>query len=446
MADTDNVVKRIMPHDNVAERSIIGSMLMDADAVSDVSGLLNKEDFYNAQYGILFEAMTTLHGEGKAIDEVILAERLRSMGAPESLYQMNYLGDILAEQLTSANAKDYAKIVREKSLLRQMIRTSETIAKDCYEAQGSVDAIMNDAENSIFNLVQSKSGSRDFPTMQSIVVDVIDEIEEASRKDGRINGLATGFIDLDHQLTGLHKGELILVAARPAMGKTAFVLNIAKNVILKEKVPTVVFSLEMSKESLVTRMIAMDALVDAQGIRTGTLTDDDWDHILESTDRLSRAPLFIDDNSSITIPELRSKCRKLKQTQNLGLVIVDYLQLMNSNRPVESRQQFISEVSRALKGVARELEVPVIALSQLNRAVDSRTDHKPVLADLRESGAIEQDADVVMFIYRDDYYNKEASEKPGIADIIVAKQRNGATGTIELVWQGKYTRFANKEH
>lgn len=431
-----------MPQDRVAERSVIGSMLMDPDAVSDVSGILVKEDFYNAEYGILFEAICSLHEEGKSVDEIILGERLRSMGAPETLYQMSYLGDILAGQQTSVFAMDYAKIVKDKSYLRQMIRTSENIAKDCYEAQGSTDNILDRAEESIFQLVQNKNGNREFVSMQKIVADVIGEIEEAARKDGRINGLPTGFIDLDRKLTGLHKGELIVVAARPAMGKTALVLNIAKHVVKEEKVPTVIFSLEMSKESLVSRLIAMDALVDAQSIRTGDLTDDDWDRIIESTEQIARTPLFIDDNSSITISELRSKCRKLKQKEDIGLIIVDYLQLMNASRPVESRQQFISEVSRALKGLARELGVPVIALSQLNRAVDSRPDHKPVMADLRESGAIEQDADVVMFIYRDEVYNPE-TERPGIAEIIVGKQRSGSTGPIDLVWQGKYTRFAN---
>ena len=442
MAENENSVKRIMPQDRTAERSIIGAMLMDPDAISDVSGILVKEDFYDPQYAILYEAITSLHSEGKSVDEVILAERLRSMGAPETLYQMSYLGDILAQQQTSVFASDYARIVKEKALLRSMIKVSENIAKDCYEAKGSTDNILDQAEESVFRIVQSKHGSREFASMQSIVVDVISEIEEASRKSGKINGLPTGFIDLDHKLTGMHKGELILVAARPAMGKTALVLNIALHVVSREKVPTAIFSLEMSKESLVTRLISMDAQVDAQNLRTGELSDDEWDRIIESTENIARVPLFIDDNSSITIPELRSKCRKLKQTQNIGLIIVDYLQLMNAGHSVESRQQFISEVSRALKGLARELGVPVIALSQLNRAVDSRPDHKPVLADLRESGAIEQDADVVMFIYRDDYYNPE-SERPGIAEIIVAKQRNGSTGPIDLVWQGKYTRFAN---
>ena len=282
--------------------------------------------------------------------------------------------------------------------------------------------------------------------MDKIVVDVIGEIEKAARNDGRINGISTGFIDIDRKLTGLHGGELILVGARPSMGKTAFVLNIALHVLKYEEVPTAIFSLEMSKESLVTRLLAMDAKVDAQNIRTGQLSEKEWDSLIESTETISRVPLFIDDNSNITVSELRSKCRKLKQTENIGLIIVDYLQLMNdSGQRRESRQQFISDVSRAFKGIARELNVPFIALAQLNRAVDSRPDHKPVLADLRESGSIEQDADVVMFIYRDDYYNKEDSKKPGVADINIAKQRNGSVGPVELLWQAQYTKFQNME-
>ena len=445
MADTENSVKRILPHDNNAERSIIGSMLMDPDAISDVSGILIKEDFYNAQYGILFEAIRSLHDEGKSVDEVILAERLRSMGAPEGLYEMSYLGDILAAQTTSVFAVDYANIVREKSLLRQLIRTADNIAKECYEGQGEPGKIIERAEDAVYKVAQSESGNREFASMQSIVVSNINQIEEASKNEGRVNGLPTGFIDLDHKLTGLHKGELILVAARPAMGKTAFVLNIANHVVMKEKTPVVIFSLEMDKESLVSRMLAMNSRVEAQSLRTGQLTDDDWDRIIDAAEELSRVPLFIADDSSVTISELRSKCRKLKQREGIGLVILDYLQLMNASRPVESRQQFISEVSRSLKGLARELGVPVIALSQLNREVDKRTDHKPVLADLRESGAIEQDADVVIFISREDYYDPE-TERKGIATIDVAKQRNGSTGPIDLLWEGKYTQFLNMEH
>ena len=295
----------------------------------------------------------------------------------------------------------------------------------------------------MFALMQKRTGSTDFQPIKNIVVDVIGEIEAASQTKGKINGLRTGFTDLDNMLTGLHGGELLLVAARPSMGKTAFVLNIAHHVAIREEIPVVVFSLEMSREQLVTRLLAVDSMVEARSLKTGDISDNDWTKIIKSADDLAGVNVFIDDNSSITMAELRTKCRKLKQTEGIGLIIIDYLQLMSSNGKVESRQLFISEVSRSLKALARELNVPVIALSQLNRAVDSRPDHRPVLADLRESGAIEQDADVVMFIYRDDYYNPDTTEKPGVAEIIVAKQRNGATGPVELAWLSKYTKFAN---
>lgn len=438
----ETIIKRIPPHDNNAERSVIGSMLIDRDAISEVSAMLTKEDFYNTEFGILFDAMVELYNEGKPVDEVILGEKLKTKGAPEAIYNMTYLGEILANTATGAFAKSYAEIVKDKSYLRKMIKLSDDVLRDSYEGKETVDKIMESAESNIFKLMQSRTGATDFVPVRNILVDVIGEIEAASRAKGQINGLRTGFTDLDNMLTGLHGGELILIAARPAMGKTAFVLNIAHHVSMKEQVPIVLFSLEMSREQLVTRLVAVDSMVEAKSLKTGDLTDNDWGKIIETADNMANAPIFIDDNSAITMPELRSKCRKLKQTEGIGLIIIDYLQLMSATGKVESRQQFISEVSRSLKTLARELNVPVIALSQLNRAVDSRTDHRPVLADLRESGAIEQDADVVMFIYRDDYYN-DASEKPGIAEIIVAKQRNGSTGPVDLAWISRYTKFAN---
>ena len=295
----------------------------------------------------------------------------------------------------------------------------------------------------MFQLMQKRTGATDFVPIRNILVNVIGEIEAATKNKGKINGLRTGFTDLDNMLTGLHGGELILIAARPAMGKTAFVLNIAHHVAMKEEVPVVLFSLEMSREQLVTRLVAVDSMVEAKKLKTGELNDMDWTKIIETADNMANAGVFIDDNSSINMAQLRSKCRKLKMTEGIGLIIIDYLQLMSSSEKVESRQLFISEVSRSLKSLARELNVPVIALSQLNRAVDSRPDHRPVLADLRESGAIEQDADVVMFIYRDDYYNPDTTEKPGVAEIIVAKQRNGSTGPVDLAWISRYTKFAN---
>ncbi|SNU07071.1 replicative DNA helicase [Lachnospiraceae bacterium] len=442
MAD-ENTIKRIPPHDMNAERSVIGSMLMDRDAISEVSAILTKEDFYNTQYGIIFDAMVDLYNEGKPVDEIILGEKLREKGAPEDICSLGFLGEILANVPTAAFAKDYAGIVKDKAYLRRLIKLADSISARSYEGLEGVDRIMESAESDMFALMQKRTGSTDFQPIKNIVVDVIGEIEAASQTKGKINGLRTGFTDLDNMLTGLHGGELLLVAARPSMGKTAFVLNIAHHVAIREEIPVVVFSLEMSREQLVTRLLAVDSMVEARSLKTGDISDNDWTKIIKSADDLAGVNVFIDDNSSITMAELRTKCRKLKQTEGIGLIIIDYLQLMSSNGKVESRQLFISEVSRSLKALARELNVPVIALSQLNRAVDSRPDHRPVLADLRESGAIEQDADVVMFIYRDDYYNPDTTEKPGVAEIIVAKQRNGATGPVELAWLSKYTKFAN---
>ncbi|MBR6404340.1 MAG: replicative DNA helicase [Eubacterium sp.] len=439
----ENVIKRIPPHDNNAERSVIGSMLMDRDAISEVNGILEKEDFYNTQFGILYEAIVGLFNEGKPVDEVILGEKLREMGAPDEICGLSYLSEIYASVPTAAFVKSYAAIVKDKSYLRKLIKLSDGVINRSYEGSDPVDTILESAETDMFQLMQKRTGATDFVPIRNILVNVIGEIEAATKNKGKINGLRTGFTDLDNMLTGLHGGELILIAARPAMGKTAFVLNIAHHVSMKERVPVVLFSLEMSREQLVTRLVAVDSMVEAKKLKTGELNDNDWTKIIETADNMATASVFIDDNSSINMAQLRSKCRKLKQTEGIGLIIIDYLQLMSSSEKVESRQLFISEVSRSLKSLARELNVPVIALSQLNRAVDSRPDHRPVLADLRESGAIEQDADVVMFIYRDDYYNPDTTEKPGVAEIIVAKQRNGSTGPVDLAWISRYTKFAN---
>ena len=417
----DAYIRKKQPYNMEAEQSVIGSMLMDRDAIATVNDMLTKDDFYNAQYGLLFEHMSALFKEGKPVDIVTLSNRLKENNVSEEIAGMKYIGDILDSVPTSANAKYYAQIVADKSLLRKMIKLNEDIEKDCYLDTDDVDGLLEKAEQGVFQLIKERNGGSDFTQIDKIIIDVIDQIEAASKMNTRVTGIPTGFIDLDNMLTGLHGSELILVAARPAMGKTAFVLNIAHEVAVKKKKTTAIFSLEMSKEQLVTRMIAMDSLVNSQKIMTGQLAEDEWDKIADSTETIAEAPLFIDDNSAITIADLRSKCRKLKQNNDLSLIIIDYLQLMSTTKHVESRQQFISDMSRSLKVLARELDVPVIALSQLNRAVDSRPDHKPVLADLRESGAIEQDADVVMFIYRDDYYNPD-TEKKGIADIIIAKQ------------------------
>ena len=441
----DAFARKKLPYNLDAEKSVIGSMLMDRDAIVEASDMLTKEDFYYGQYGILFENMVELFKEGKAVDLVTLKNKLEENNVPDEVISTKSIAEILETVPTSVNAKHYAEIVADKSILRKMIKLCEEVEKDCYLDSEGVEQLLEQAESGVFNLIKERNGSSKFVGIDRIVMNVIEQIEEASRKNTRVTGIPTGFIDLDNMLTGLHGSEFILVAARPAMGETAFVLNIAHHVAVRKGIATAIFNLEMSKEQLVTRMIAMDSLVDSQKVQTGQLAEDDWDQVLASAESIAAAPLYIEDSSALTISELRSKCRQLKSKNNLGLIIIDYLQLMSTTGRVESRQQFVSDMSRSLKMLARELDVPIIALSQLNREVDKRPDHKPVLADLRESGSIEQDADVVMFIYRDDYYNPD-TDKKGISEIIIAKQRKGATGSVDLVWLQEYTKFANKEH
>ena len=440
----ENFIKRIQPHSEEAERSVLGSMLMDRDAIVEAEDILTKEDFYQRQYGIVFEAMVELYREGKAVDLITLQNKLKEKEVPEELMSLDFFRDLVEVVPTAANIGQYAKIVHDKATLRALIKVTENIGNECYLGKEDTEAILEKTEKDIFGLLQNRNRMSDFVPIQQIVLNSLSAIEEASKTKGRVTGVATGFTELDYKLTGLHPAELILVAARPAMGKTAFVLNIAQYAAFKDNHAVAMFSLEMSKEQLVTRMMAMEAMVDSQSIRTGDLQETDWEKIMESAGTIGRSPLIIDDTPGITIAELRSKCRRYKQTHGLDLIIIDYLQLMSGGKRSESRQQEISEISRSLKALAREMNAPVIALSQLSRRVEERKPAKPMLSDLRESGSIEQDADVVMFIYRDEYYNED-SEKKGIAEIIVDKQRNGSTGSVELVWLGQYTKFGNKE-
>ena len=437
-------IKKVQPNSPEAEKSVIGSMLMDRDAIIEVADVLVKEDFYQNTNGILYEAMVELYREGKPVDLITLQNKLKEKQVPESIQSLDYIRELVEAVPTSANAKQYAGIVREKSILRKLIKVTEKITADCYLGKDEFSTILEETEKDVFHLLQNASGREDFVPIRDVVLNTLDQIEEASKNKGKITGIPTGFTDLDYKLTGLHPSQLLIVAARPAMGKTAFVLNIAQHVAFRQNVPVAIFSLEMSKEQLVTRLMSMEAMIDSQLIRTGELEDQDWEKLMESAAVIGHSPLIIDDTPGLTIAEIRSKCRRYKQAQGVGLVIIDYLQLMAGNGKSESRQQELSEISRSLKALAREIDAPIIALSQLNRAVDSRTDHKPVLSDLRESGSIEQDADVIMFIYRDDYYNPD-TEKKNLAEIIVAKQRSGSTGSIELAWLGQYTKFANKE-
>ena len=435
--------KRVLPHSPEAEQSVIGSMLMDREAIMAASEIIDSADFYQHQYGILFETMLELYNEGTPVDLITLQDRLREKDVPPEISSLEFAKDLLSSVYTSTNVRQYAQIVYEKSILRKLIKESEETANICYLGKERVDDIMEDTEKRIFSLLQ-KRNTGDFVPIKDVVLNALDKIELASKNRGSVTGIPTGFIDLDYKTSGMQPSDLILIAARPSMGKTAFVLNIAQHMAFKNDVTAAIFSLEMSKEQLVNRLFSLESKVDSQSIRTGNLSDDDWAKLIESAGIIGKSNLIIDDTPGISVSELRSKCRKYKLEHNLGIIIIDYLQLMTGSKRSDSRQQEISDISRSLKEVARELSVPVIALSQLSRAVEQRPDHRPMLSDLRESGAIEQDADVVMFIYRDDYYNKD-SEKKNIAEIIIAKQRNGPIGTVELVWLPNYTKFANMQ-
>ena len=435
------LMKRILPHSTEAEQSVIGSMIMSRDAIIEASEIITGADFYQQQYGIVFEAMIELNDEGKAVDLVTLQERLKEKDLPPEISSMEFVRDLLSAVPTSANVKYYAEIVAEKSMLRKLIKTTEEISNACYLGKEKTQDILETTEKKIFDLVQNR-GSQEFVPIRQVVLNAIEKIEKASRNQGSVTGIPTGFIDLDYKTSGFQPSDLILVAARPSMGKTAFVLNIAQYMAFRNDVTAAIFSLEMSKEQLVNRLLALESKVDSQNILTGNLEDEEWAKLIEGANIIGNSHLIIDDKPGISISELRSKCRKYKMEHNLGIIFIDYLQLMTGSGRSESRQQEISEISRSLKALARELNVPVVALSQLSRAVEQRPDHRPMLSDLRESGAIEQDADVVMFIYRDDYYNKD-SENKNIAEIIIAKQRNGPIGTVNLVWMPNYTKFVN---
>lgn len=435
------LIKRILPHSLEAEQSVIGSMLMDKEAILVASEILHPDDFYGKQYGILFEAMVELYNEGKAADLVTVQNRLKEKDAPPEISSMEYVRDLIMSVPTSANIKYYANIVADKALLRRLIRINEDIANACYAGKETTEFILEDTEKRIFDVVQRRN-TGDFVPISEVVMNALEKINIASQTKGNVTGIATGFMDLDYKTAGLQPSDLILVAARPSMGKTAFVLNIAQYVCFKLGISAAIFSLEMSKEQLVNRLLSLESFVNSQAIRTGNMTDSDWDAIVEGAGIVGNSNLVIDDTPGISISELRSKCRKYKLEHGLQLVMIDYLQLMSGSGRSDSRQQEISEISRSLKSLARELNVPIIALSQLSRAVEQRENHRPVLSDLRESGAIEQDADVVMFLYRDDYYNHDTAKK-NIAEVIIAKQRNGPIGTIELSWVPDYTKFAN---
>lgn len=440
----ENVIKRMLPHSMEAEQCVIGSMIMDREAIVVASELITGDDFYNRQYGILYETMVELNDAGSPVDLVTLQNKLKEKDVPPEVSSLEFVRDLITAVPTSANIKYYANIVAEKATLRRLIRLNEEIANTCYAGKESLEYILDDTEKKVFQLVQ-KRNTDDFVPVRQIVMNAMDRIEMAAKNKGNVTGIPTGFIDLDYRTAGLQPSDLILVAARPSMGKTAFELNLAQYMAFRKNMTVALFSLEMSKEQLVNRMFSQESSVDAQKLRTGQLNDQEWERLIESAGTIGKSNLIIDDTPGISIAELRSKCRKYKLEHNMAIVMIDYLQLMSGGGRTESRQQEISEISRSLKALARELNVPVVALSQLSRAVEQRPDHRPMLSDLRESGAIEQDADVVMFLYRDDYYNHDSPEA-GISEVIIAKQRNGPIGTVKLAWLPEYTRFANLEH
>lgn len=436
------IIKRTMPHSREAEQSVIGSMIMDREAILIASEMLTGEDFYQRQFGIVFEAMVELFNQNEPVDLVTLQDRLRAKEVPEEISSMEFIRDILEKLPTSTNVKYYAKIVAEKSTLRKLIRVNDEISNLCYGGVESLEEVLEQTEKKVFDLVQRRNAG-EFVPIKQVVLNAIQKIEIASRTRGNVTGIATGFKDLDYQTSGFQPSDLILIAARPSMGKTAFVLNIAQYMAFHNNETVAIFSLEMSKEQLVNRLLSMESGVDAQKLRNGNLTDNDWERLVEGAEGVARSNLIIDDTPGISLSELRSKCRKYKLEHHLGVVMIDYLQLMTGGgRSSESRQQEVSDISRGLKSLARELNVPVVALSQLSRAVEQRPDHRPMLSDLRDSGAIEQDADMVMFLYRDAYYNKD-SEMKNLAEVIVAKQRNGPIGTINLLWMPEFTAFKN---
>ena len=438
----DALIKRVLPHSIEAEQSVIGSMLMDRDAIIAASEIVAAADFYQHQYGVMFEAMLELFNENKPVDLVTVQNRLKAKDVPPEVSSLDFVRDIITTVPTSANVKSYANIVRDKAVLRRLIKINEEIANTCYAGKETLENILAVTEKTIFDLIQNR-GSREFVPIRQVAMNVLEKIEEASKNQGSVTGLPTGFVDLDYKTSGLQPSDFILIAARPSMGKTAFVLNLVDHISVRKGLPCMIFSLEMSKEQLVNRMLSMESNVDSQKLRTGTLSDTDWDAVVEGIGIIGNSRLIIDDTPGISVMELRSKCRKMKLEYGLNAVIIDYLQLMSgSGRGGDNRQQEIYEISRSLKALARELNAPVIALSQLSRACETRQDHRPMLSDLRESGAIEQDADVVMFLYRDGYYNKD-TDTPNLAEVIIAKQRNGPIGTVNLLWLPEYTKFGN---
>jgi replicative DNA helicase len=433
----------VPPHNIEAEQAVLGCMLLDSDVIPTVTELIKSSDFYREDHREICEAIIDIVEKAGPVDIITVSEQLQQRGTLEQVGGMDYLASIASAVPTTANARHYAKIVEEKSLLRKLIRAAQDIAGMSYEASEEAEFVLDRAEKSIFDIIERRS-TQGFTHIKDVLLETFIRLEQLYNSKSPITGVPTGFKDLDLKTAGLQNSDLILIAARPGMGKTAMALNIAQYAAVQKHVPVALFNLEMSKDQLVNRMLCSEVMVDSHKMRTGRLDDEDWNKIAKALGPLSEAPIYIDDTPGLTVMDIRAKCRRLKLEKKLGLVVIDYLQLMRGRGRVENRQQEVSEISRSLKILAKELNVPVVTMSQLSRGPETRTDHRPMLSDLRESGAIEQDADIVMFIYRDDYYNPE-SDKKNIAEIIIAKHRNGSTGTVYLKYFDTYTKFANLE-
>lgn len=432
---------KVMPHNVEAEQSVLGSMIIDKTSIAQALEVLSREDFYKESHQTLFDTILDLYQKDVAVDLVTITENLQAKEKLESAGGITYISQICSSVISTANLQSYIKIVKEKSILRKLIKASSQIIEESYNKQDDVVSVVDSAEKRIFDIGINRNTS-DFEQMSTVLERGFLEIEKIFNNRGGVTGVASGFGELDSKTSGFQKGDMILIAARPSMGKTTFALNLAQHAALKEGKNVAVFSLEMSKEQLAYKLLCSEANVDMLKLRTGNLEDSDWENIAKASGPLSSAKIYIDDTPGLSVMDMRSKCRRLKIESGIDMIVIDYLQLMSGSRSSESRQQEVSEISRSIKALAKEMECPVIALSQLSRAPEQRTDHRPMLSDLRESGSIEQDADLVMFLYRDEYYNKETEEK-NVAECIIAKQRNGPTGTVKLAWLGQFSKFGN---
>ena len=440
----EELIKKTVPHNLEAEQAVLGAMLVDNSCIDQITEIVCSEDFYSKQNGLVFECISELYKEKKVVDVLTVADRLKEKGAPEEMQSAEFIRNILMSVPSSSGVKAYAGIVYEKSTLRKLIHVSENTSADCYMGNKPLNDILEETEKSVFQLANARSNA-EYTPIDKVVTNVLKNIDEASKSKNNITGLATGFEELDLKLSGLQNSDFVLIAARPSMGKTAFALSIADYVSIKKKIPVAIFSLEMSNEQLANRLLSMEGKIDASKLRTGSLTEEEWEKLMYASESVGTSGIIIDDIPGASVADIRSRSRKYKNDKQIGLIIIDYLQLMTagSGSKSDNRQQELSEISRGLKSLARELNIPVIALSQLNRAVETRPDHRPMMADIRESGAIEQDADVIMFLYRDEVYNPDTEDK-SIAEVIIAKQRNGPIGTVKLVWQPMFTRFVNR--